>query len=89
MTLKNINPTSTDAWQKLSNHFNEIEKITLKELHKDTNRQDDFSIQHDDVLVDFSKNRITKETLELLVSLANEIDLKDAIEKQYSGVKAP
>ena len=85
MALKNINPTTTDAWQKLSNHFNEIEKITLKELHKDTNRQEEFSIQNDDVLIDYSKNRITKETLELLVSLANEVDLKDAIEKQYSG----
>ena len=84
MTLKNINPTTTKAWQDLSDHFNEIEKTTLKELHLDKNRQAEFSIQNEDVLVDFSKNRITKKTLALLVALANEVDLKDAIEKQYT-----
>ena len=85
MALKNINPTTTKAWKDLSNHFNEIEKTTLKELHLDKNRQAEFSIQNEDVLVDFSKNRITKKTLNLLVALANEVALKDAIEKQYTG----
>ena len=85
MALKNINPTTTKAWKDLSDHFNEIEKTTLKELHLDKNRQAEFSIQNEDVLVDFSKNRITKKTLALLVALAKEVDLKDAIEKQYTG----
>ena len=85
MALKNINPTSTQAWSALTNHFNENQNINIKDLYKDASRKKDFSIQFDDLLVDFSKNRITKETINLLVKLAKEVDLKDAIEKQFSG----
>lgn len=85
MALKNINPTKTQAWEKLTNHFNENKNINIKELDRNANRKQDFSIKFDDLLVDFSKNRITKETLELLVNLAKEVDLKDAIEKQFNG----
>ena len=59
--------------------------LTLKSLCKDKNRKEDFSLIWDDLSVDFSKNRITKETISLLVELAKEVDLKDAIEKQFSG----
>jgi glucose-6-phosphate isomerase len=85
MTLKNINPTSTSAWKKLVDHFNDIENISIRDLHKDENRKNKFSIELDDLLVDFSNNRITSKTISLLLDLANEIDLKDAIEKQFSG----
>ncbi|MGB1284515.1 MAG: glucose-6-phosphate isomerase [Polaribacter sp.] len=85
MALKNNNPTSTKAWKNLSNHFNDIQDITIKDLYKDENRKKEFSIKFDDVFLDFSKNRITKKTIDLLVDLANEVDLKDAIEKQFSG----
>ena len=85
MAKQNINPTKTASWQKLTNHFNDIKDINIKDLAKEENRKDDFSIELDDLLVDFSKNRITKETLELLVELAKEVDLKSAIESQYSG----
>ncbi|WP_405611007.1 glucose-6-phosphate isomerase [Polaribacter sp. Asnod1-A03] len=85
MALKNINPTTTKAWQKITDHFAENKNINIKDLMKDDNRKDDFSIEFDDLLVDFSKNRITKETISLLVELAEEVGLKDAIESQYSG----
>ena len=85
MALKNINPTKTKAWNKLTNHFNDIQHINIKELDKEANRKEDFSLKLNDLSVDFSKNRITKETLNLLVELAKEVDLKDAIEKQFSG----
>ena len=85
MALKNINPTTTNAWQKLTNHFNDIQQINIKDLDKEVNRKEEFSLKLNDLSVDFSKNRITKETLDLLVELANEVDLKDAIEKQFSG----
>jgi glucose-6-phosphate isomerase len=85
MALKNINPTSTNAWKKLRDHFNDIENISIQNLDKELNRKNDFSIQFNDLLVDFSKNRITEKTMRLLVELANEVDLKDAIEKQFSG----
>ncbi|MCL4126727.1 UNVERIFIED_CONTAM: hypothetical protein GTU68_013170 [Idotea baltica] len=85
MALQNINPTKTSAWSALEKHFNDIQDINIKDLDKENNRKEDFSIQFKDLLVDFSKNRITKETLNLLVDLAKEVDLKDAIEKQFSG----
>ena len=85
MALKNINPTKTNAWKALTNHFEENKNINIKDLYKDDDRKQDFSLEFDDLLVDFSKNRITKETIDLLVDLANEVHLKDAIEKQFSG----
>ncbi|MGJ8758899.1 MULTISPECIES: glucose-6-phosphate isomerase [unclassified Polaribacter] len=85
MALKNINPTTTNAWEALTNHFNDIKNISIKDLDKETNRKEDFSLNFDDLLVDFSKNRVTKETIKLLVDLAKEVDLKDAIDKQYAG----
>ncbi|PQJ68624.1 glucose-6-phosphate isomerase [Polaribacter butkevichii] len=85
MALKNINPTTTNAWTALTNHFNDIKNIQIKDLDKDANRKEDFSLEFDDLLVDFSKNRVTKETISLLLDLANEVDLKDAIEKQFAG----
>jgi glucose-6-phosphate isomerase len=85
MALKNINPTKTHAWGKLTNHFNKNKEITIKDLYKDANRKEDFSLEFGDLSVDFSKNRITKETVALLLELAKEVDLKDAIEKQFSG----
>lgn len=86
MALKSINPTKTAAWQKLSNHFNEIQHTSIQKLFLDNkNRKENFSIVWEDLSVDFSKNSITQETIDLLVELAEEVDLKDAIEKQFSG----
>jgi glucose-6-phosphate isomerase len=85
MALKNINPTKTEAWEKLTNHFHKNRDINIKDLHKDVNRKEHFSLELGDLSVDFSKNRITKETVSLLLELAKEVDLKDAIEKQFSG----
>lgn len=85
MALPNNNPTKTAAWQKLTNHFNDIQNITIKDLYKDENRIKDFSLQFNDLSIDFSKNRITKETIDLLVELAKEVELKKAIECQFSG----
>ena len=58
----------------------------MKDLfEKDPDRAQDFSIKWDDFYVDYSKNRVTKKTLNLLLELANEIDLKDAISKYFGG----
>ena len=85
MALPNINPTKTEAWQKLSDHFKDNKDINIKNLFKEANRKEAFSVQLNDLNVDFSKNRITKETLSLLVDLAKEVGLKQAIEAQFSG----
>ena len=86
MSLQNINPTSTKAWEKLTEHFKEIKNVHLKSLFAaDSGRADKFTIEWQDFLVDFSKNRINEETLRLLLSLAEEVGLKDAIQKCKDG----
>lgn len=86
MALKSTNPTTTTSWKKLESHFQEIKSIHLKDLfNADAERAKDLTIQWDDFYVDFSKNRITKETLDLLIQLAQEVDLKDAISKYFEG----
>lgn len=88
MALQNINPTKTDAWKKLTLHFDTAKNHTIKQLFAtNPDRKKDFSINFDDLFVDFSKNRITKETVDLLIELANEVKLKDAIDKYFSGDK--
>ena len=85
MALPKINPTKTEAWKKLSDHFKDNKDINIKNLFKEANRKEAFSVQLNDLNVDYSKNRITKETLSLLVDLAKEVGLKQAIEAQFSG----
>ena len=86
MALKNINPTSTEAWGKLENHIWETKESKMKDLFaNDADRFNKFSVTFNDILVDYSKNIITDETKKLLVELAEEIGLKDAIEKQFNG----
>ncbi len=86
MALQNSNPTKAESWKKLLQHFDIIKNTSIKKLFtEDKNRKENFSIQLDDLFVDFSKNRITNETLKLLVDLAKEAGLKNAIEKQFSG----
>jgi glucose-6-phosphate isomerase len=86
MALKSINPTTTDAWKALKSNFESIkyEKMT-KWFAQDEERANQMSIKWDDFYVDYSKNRITPETKKLLLQLANEVDLKDAISKYFSG----
>lgn len=55
MALKNINPTKTNAWSKLTNHFNDIQNINIKDLDKEPNRKEEFSLKLNDLSVDFSK----------------------------------
>jgi glucose-6-phosphate isomerase len=86
MALKAINPTTTDSWKKLQTHYETIKSKHLKDLFKsDAKRAEDLTIKWDDFYVDFSKNRVTKETLSLLIDLANELNLKDAISKYFDG----
>ena len=86
MALQNINPTATAAWKKLEIHFQEMEQVSMKELFENNpNRATQFHIQWNDFLVDYSKNRINQETIDLLLELANESKLKDAIAKYFDG----
>ena len=85
MALTKNNPTTTLSWQKLIQHFADNEHVELKELFKNSSRKEDFSIAVEGLNVDFSKNRITEETLDRLIEFANEMDLKGAIQSQFTG----
>ena len=87
--MKNINPTQTAAWQALQKHFDEMKDVTIADLFaKDGDRFSKFSATFDDqMLVDYSKNRITEETLAKLQDLAKEGDLAGAIKSMFSGEK--
>ncbi len=84
--LAKINPTSTKSWAKLKEHQRQIEPSHLRDFFsKDPKRFADFQVSFDDILFDFSKNRITKETMGLLKQLMEECKVADGIEKQFSG----
>ncbi|HDZ8966342.1 TPA: glucose-6-phosphate isomerase [Aeromonas dhakensis] len=87
--MKNINPTQTQAWQALEAHFAANKETRLKDLFaQDPQRFDKFSLTFGgDILVDYSKNLITEETLKLLIDLAKETDLRSAIDAMFNGDK--
>ncbi len=86
--LKKINPTKTKAWTKLKDHYNEIhDKHMTGMFDEDPERADKFSIEFNEILIDYSKNRINDETKKLLIELAEEVDLKGAINSMFTGEK--
>jgi glucose-6-phosphate isomerase len=86
MALQNINPKKTIAWQKLRNHFQDMENLTMKTLFSENiSRVSQFHLKWNDFLVDYSKNRINQETMNLLLELANEVQLADAITQYFDG----
>ncbi|MEP2689336.1 glucose-6-phosphate isomerase [Maribacter dokdonensis] len=86
MALSKINPQQTDIWKKLTAHFEEIKGTHLRTLFSsDANRAEKFTLQWNDFLFDYSKNRITDETMQLLLQLADEVNLKGAIDDYYTG----
>ncbi|MGI8951100.1 MAG: glucose-6-phosphate isomerase [Chitinophagaceae bacterium] len=84
-----INPTTTQAWLLLKRHFEEeMKRMHMRNLFKqNADRFKNFSLQFEDILFDYSKNIITQKTLQLLLQLANDCKLKEAIEAMFSGEK--
>ncbi|CAM3865648.1 glucose-6-phosphate isomerase [Vibrio aquimaris] len=85
--LKNINPTQTPAWKALTQHFESAQDMDLKELFaQDETRFEKFSARFgSDILVDYSKNLINDETLKHLFALADQTELKSAINAMFGG----
>ncbi len=80
------NPTHTAAWKLLADHHEKMEPIQMKELFSaDSDRFEKMSVRFEDLLLDYSKNIITEETLDLLRQLANETGLSEAISAMFSG----
>src|ERR1700722_11888565 len=81
--------TQTKSWQQLKFHYDDVMKnAQMKDMFQsEANRFDNFSLQFDDILFDYSKNIITGETLGLLQQLADECKVKEAIEAMFGGEK--
>lgn len=86
MSLPNIDPTSTKAWDNLTAHYNSTKSDHLKNYFlADEDRATRFTLKWDDFLFDYSKNRISQETITLLLQLADEVKLKKAISACFDG----
>jgi glucose-6-phosphate isomerase len=86
--LPTINPTSTNAWQLLEVHAQEMKKLHMKELFAtDPNRFAKFSTCAQDIVFDYSKNILTEETIQLLIQLATECGIKESIVSMFAGEK--
>ena len=84
--LNTISPIKTEEWRQLESHFQEMKSVHMKDLFsQDLRRFHAFSLRFNDILVDFSKNIITEQTLALLMALARRVDLPGAIDKMFSG----
>lgn len=83
-----INPTETQAWRKLEAHYSQIKDRHMRDLFMEQpDRFLKFSMCLGDIVFDYSKNRMTEETRTLLLDLARECGLKEAIEAMFSGEK--
>lgn len=87
MALGKTNPSGTVAWEKLRAHFyDKMQTASMTEMFaNDSARAEKFNLQWNDFLVDYSKNIITQETIDLLLALAKEVDLKEAISSYFEG----
>lgn len=80
--------TTLPVWQALCRHQKTIAASNMRDLFaQDTNRFNKFSFQLDDMLFDFSKNRINDETLPLLMQLAREAQLENWRDRMFAGEK--
>ena len=83
-----MNPTKTQAWKELEEHFTEMKNISMRELFKnDSKRADKFTFNGLGLYVDYSKNRINEKTMSLLVNLAKEMKLEQEIASMFHGDK--
>jgi len=80
--------TESLTWKALSEHFESISKSHMRQLFKDDpERFDKFTLRFKDILLDYSKNRCSEETIKLLVAVANEAGLRSAIDRMFNGEK--
>ncbi|MCX6349762.1 MAG: glucose-6-phosphate isomerase [Candidatus Aureabacteria bacterium] len=78
----------TDSWKALEDHYRKVKDVHLRELfRKDRHRAATFSLQADDLYLDYSKNRVTAETMRLLFALAETVGLRTAIDDMFAGKK--
>ncbi len=86
--LSRQNPSDTRAWKQLEAHYTKINQLHLRDLFAaDPGRFERFSLTFEDILLDYSKNRILPETLQLLLDLAKECQVSESIGQLFAGEK--
>ena len=83
--LSNIDPTSCSSWAKLLAHYEQMQNKHIHELINEPGRFEDYHVQLEGFLLDYSKNQIDQQTLALLIELAEETGLKSGIESLFNG----
>jgi glucose-6-phosphate isomerase len=80
--------TELPAWKALGEHYKKIEPAHLKQLFADdAKRAEKYTVEAAGIFLDYSKNRITDETIKLLIQLAEESGLKAKIDAMFAGEK--
>jgi glucose-6-phosphate isomerase len=88
MTESNIPLTERSQWKALLEHYDRIKGVHLRELFRqDPDRGRRMALEACDLYLDFSKNRLTDETIRLLVKLAESVNLRQRIEDMFTGRK--
>jgi glucose-6-phosphate isomerase len=86
--LQRVDPRKASSWRRLTAHFEQVKDLHMRELFAaDPGRFAKLSLRFGDILVDYSKNRITEDTVRLLLGLAEEAGLEDAVDKMFTGDK--
>ncbi len=85
---KKLTLTELPAYKKLQEHFKEVSQLHMRRLFSvDPQRVDKYSIEYKGLFLDYSKNRISHETIPLLCELAKEADLESWRERMFTGEK--
>ncbi|MFA5353531.1 MAG: glucose-6-phosphate isomerase [Thermodesulfovibrionales bacterium] len=84
--LARTNPTQTEAWKRLEQHYNTMRNAQMADMFRaDPGRFSRFSLRFSDILLDYSKNIVTEETMALLRELAEDCRLREGIEQMFTG----
>ena len=82
------NPIKSATWQQLSAHYQEVSPLLMRDLFaEDSQRFEKFSLSFDDMLLDYSKNRVTEDTMQLLFQLARDAEVEQWRDKMFVGEK--
>ena len=85
MSLNKLDPSKLNSWKELGSQFKNENSITIEELMEESNRLENFSVEWEEFILDFTKNRISQSTLDQLVNLCHESKLKNNIECYFNG----
>lgn len=78
--------TQSTSWIELEKHYKKVKHVHMRDMFdNDENRFEKYSLELNDILYDFSKNRINDETINLLLKLANNVNLPEWVEKMFTG----